>query len=171
MTIKPVLEFEPNSGTGSISVWHLSVASQCGISVWHPVVVITGAVAVELMACTLQHPLGINAPAAVAGEHVNHEELPLGPVPHMIRGQLSGFTQMCLTGQAFRQCTACSQTVVDQYRQAGWSFLWQALQVTSRSDAGLASSMPSVQWTHAVPWVMHAALLLTRGTHACNLFS
>ncbi|KAL3143295.1 Ubiquitin-like modifier-activating enzyme ATG7, variant 2 [Trebouxia sp. C0009 RCD-2024] len=89
---------------------------------------IAGAVAVELMACTLQHPLGINAPAAVAGERVNHEELPLGPVPHMIRGQLSGFTQMCLAGQAFRQCTACSQTVVDQYRQSGWPFLWQALQ-------------------------------------------
>ena len=72
----------------------------------------------------LQH-----APAAVAGEHVNHEELPLGPVPHMVRGQLSGFSQMCLTGQAFRQCTACSQTVVDQYKQHGWPFLWQALQV------------------------------------------
>ena len=94
-----------------------------------------GAVAVELMACTLQHPLGINAPAAVAGERVDHEELPLGPVPHMIRGQLSGFTQMCLTGQAFRQCTACSQTVVNQYRQSGWSFLWQALQVIGRAAA------------------------------------
>ena len=83
----------------------------------------------ELMACTLQHPLGIHAPAAVAGEHVNHEELPLGPVPHMVRGQLNGFSQMCLTGQAFSQCTACSQTVVEQYKQRGWSFLWEALQV------------------------------------------
>lgn len=109
-------------------------------------VVTAGAVAVELMACTLQHPLGINAPAAIAGEQVNHDELPLGPAPHMIRGQLSGFTQMCLTGQAFRQCTACSQTVVDQYRQAGWSFLWQALQVTSRSDVGPAHKMPSVHY-------------------------
>ena len=90
---------------------------------------LAGAVAVELMAATLQHPLGMHAPAAVAGEHVNHEELPLGPVPHMVRGQLSGFSQMCLTGQAFRQCTACSQTVVDQYKQHGWPFLWQALQV------------------------------------------
>ena len=92
---------------------------------------LAGAIAVELMAATLQHPLGIDAPAAVAGEHVNHEELPLGPVPHMVRGQLSGFSQMCLSGQAFRQCTACSQTVVDQYKQHGWSFLWQALQVRS----------------------------------------
>ncbi len=93
-----------------------------------------GAIAVELMAATLQHPLGIDAPAAVAGEHVNQEELPLGPVPHMVRGQLSGFSQMCLSGQAFRNCTACSQTVVDQYKQHGWSFLWQALQVRSASD-------------------------------------
>ena len=122
------------------------------------------------MACALQHPLGINAPAAIAGEHVDHEELPLGPVPHMIRGQLSGFTQMCLTGQAFRQCTACSQTVVDQYRQAGWSFLWQALQVTSRSDAGLASSttLCTIESCCAVGDACYSA---ADQKHACKLLS
>lgn len=88
---------------------------------------IAGGVAVELMASTLQHPEGMHAPAAVPGEQFDQDSLPLGPVPHMVRGQLSGFSQMCLTGQAFQQCTACSPTVVEQYKQHGWSFLQQAL--------------------------------------------
>lgn len=88
-----------------------------------------GAIAVELMACTLQHPDGVHAPAAQPGQRVDHAALPLGAVPHMVRGQLSGFSQMCLEGQAFNQCTACSPTVVEQYRQHGWTFLLQALQV------------------------------------------
>ena len=92
---------------------------------------VIGGVAVELMASTLQHPQGMHAPAAVPGEQFDQDSLPLGPVPHMIRGQLSGFSQMCLTGQAFQQCTACSPTVVQQYKQHGWSFLQQALQVNS----------------------------------------
>ena len=46
------------------------------------------------------------------------------------RGQLSGgFAQQCLMGSAFRQCTACSWAVVQQYRQGGWPFILQALQV------------------------------------------
>ena len=93
-----------------------------------------GAVAVELMACTLQHPDGMHAAAAVPGQHVDHTALPLGPVPHMVRGQLSGFSQMCLSGQAFSQCTACSPTVVEQFRQHGWPFLWHALQVRLTSS-------------------------------------
>ncbi|KAA6418534.1 MAG: ubiquitin-like modifier-activating enzyme atg7-like [Trebouxia sp. A1-2] len=119
---------------------------------------IAGATAVELMAATLQHPLGIDAPAAVAGEHVNHEELPLGPVPHMVRGQLSGFSQMCLSGQAFRQCTACSQTIVDQYKQHGWSFLWQALQ-----DPKMLEDLTGLTQLHAET---HARGMHYQGTEA-----
>lgn len=117
------------------------------------------------MACTLQHPLGINAPAAVAGEHVDHEELPLGPVPHMIRGQLSGFTQMCLTGQAFRQCTACSQTVVERYRQSGWSFLSQALQVTGKAEVWLACKSALCTSACAVQWMLDATLVKSTRAH------
>ena len=89
---------------------------------------IAGALAAELMAAVLQHPLGAAAPAAgsaasrgLAAAH----ELPLGEAPHMIRGQLGSFSQMCLTGQAFRQCTACSPAVVGQYRQRGADFVLQ----------------------------------------------
>ena len=97
---------------------------------------IAGALAAELMAAVLQHPLGAAAPAAgsaasrsLAAAH----DLPLGEAPHMIRGQLGGFSQMCLTGQAFRQCTACSPAVVERYRRRGADFL---LQVGSEWGSG-----------------------------------
>ena len=98
-----------------------------------------GALAVEMMASVLQHPAGIYAPAldtsgAGFGASRNPEEgeeghSVLGQVPHRIHGRLTGFTQHCLTGQAFSQCTACSACVVQQYKQQGWQFLQQALQV------------------------------------------
>ena len=34
-------------------------------------------------------------------------------------------------GQAFRQCTACSPTVVSAYRARGWDFVLEALQARS----------------------------------------
>ncbi|KAK9814486.1 hypothetical protein WJX72_006655 [[Myrmecia] bisecta] len=90
---------------------------------------IAGALAVELMTATLQHPAGAAAPPPAADPLAgNVEALPLGAVPHMVRGQLGGFAQMCLTGQAFSQCTACSGTVVREYRARGWEFLLEALQ-------------------------------------------
>ena len=54
--------------------------------------------AVELMAAVLAHPLGAAAPAAgtPASRALLEQgggELPLGEVPHMIRGQLGGFSQ------------------------------------------------------------------------------
>eukprot|EP00887_Chlorella_sp_A99_P000291 scaffold13.g291.t1 len=105
---------------------------------------IAGALAVELMAAVLQHPTGAAAPppgpppresappraggggeqqrpAAAAGEPA------LGEAPHMVRGQLGGFSQMQLTGQAFAQCTACSATVVAAYRLQGHDFVLQGL--------------------------------------------
>ena len=45
------------------------------------------------------------------------------------RGSVGGFQQACLVGQAFRQCTACSATVVSAYRERGWAFILDALQV------------------------------------------
>jgi hypothetical protein len=56
----------------------------------------------------------------------------IGKVGCCRRGQLSGgFAQHCLVGSAFRQCTACSWAVVDQYRQRGRSFILDALQVST----------------------------------------
>ncbi|KAL6760368.1 E1-like protein-activating [Haematococcus lacustris] len=99
---------------------------------------IAGAVAVELMAALLQHPQGLRAPPPpqpwVSGQRgqaagsAAQPELPLGPVPHMVRGCLSGFTQTCMEAHAFSQCTACSHRVVDAYQQGGWAFLSRVIQ-------------------------------------------
>ena len=37
-----------------------------------------------------------------------------------------------MVGSAFKQCTACSAAVVQQYRQRGWEFILEALQVRER---------------------------------------
>jgi ubiquitin-like modifier-activating enzyme ATG7 len=89
---------------------------------------IAGALAVELMAAVLQHPLRGHAPAptAAAGSSGGLDGA-LGPVPHMIRGQMFGFGQTCMVGQAFSQCTACSPVVLQQYRSHGWGFVQQVL--------------------------------------------
>jgi ubiquitin-like modifier-activating enzyme ATG7 len=69
---------------------------------------ITSALAVELLAALLQHPAGVAAPAlgstlavppnaegtaAYQATSTSEEEPALGGVPHMIRGQLNGFSQ------------------------------------------------------------------------------
>ncbi|PSC74928.1 ubiquitin-like modifier-activating enzyme ATG7 [Micractinium conductrix] len=110
---------------------------------------IAGSLAVELMAAVLQHPAGAAAPplgnggfggagAGATGDgdpsNEGQRELPLGGAPHMIRGQLSGFTQLCLTGQAFSQCTACSPAVVRAYRQRGRAFLLEGLRDPTRLE-------------------------------------
>jgi ubiquitin-like modifier-activating enzyme ATG7 len=110
---------------------------------------IAGALAVELLAALLQHPLKGHAPAgpSPAAAASSSAEGPsatgagpseaaggdavaaaLGPVPHMIRGQLSGFGQICMVGQAFSQCTACSAAVLQQYASDGWGFILRVLQ-------------------------------------------
>lgn len=104
---------------------------------------IAGALAVEMVAALLQHPLGPGAPAstcvassgkpgagaAAAGAGGVVPEPALGHVPHMVRGQLSGFSQSVMEGRAFSQCTACSAAVVGRYLEGGWDFVLQAIKV------------------------------------------
>ena len=85
------------------------------------------------------------------------------------RGQLSrGFAQQCLVGSAFRQCTACSWAVVQQYRQGGWPFILQALQVRllSCSVSCIARSLGDVA---ALPRVLQEGS--TRSTKDAVLMS
>lgn len=69
------------------------------------------ATAVELMASVLQHPDGAHAPSEVdrSGKSV------LGAAPHQIRGFLADFNTMKITGQAYSNCTACSEKVSRRY--------------------------------------------------------
>lgn len=52
---------------------------------------------------------------------------PLGSAPHMVRGQLSSFSQVAMEGWAFVQCTACSEAVVGAFRERGWGLVRAAL--------------------------------------------
>lgn len=45
----------------------------------------------------------------------------LGAVPHQLRGALSDFTQLKITGQAYKNCTACSEKVRLSASQAFFS--------------------------------------------------
>ncbi|CAD7703403.1 unnamed protein product [Ostreobium quekettii] len=93
---------------------------------------IASSLGVELLAAMIQHPEGIHAPAlrspSASNATSSSADGPLGGVPHMIRGQLSGFSQVCMEGRAFSQCTACSLTVVEGYLAEGWDFVQRSLQ-------------------------------------------
>eukprot|EP00210_Caulerpa_lentillifera_P002929 g2796.t1 len=79
---------------------------------------IAGALAVELMVSLLHHPSGGQAPVSNS---------PLGSIPHMIRGSLSNFTQLCMTTPAFHQCIACSPLVAKSYLQNPLQFVTLAV--------------------------------------------
>ena len=87
---------------------------------------IAGALAVELLAALLQHPAGVDAPAPGPRDAAGAAAA-LGPVPHMLRGQLSGFSQVAMEGRAFSQCTACSEAALAQWRARGADFVLEAL--------------------------------------------
>lgn len=87
---------------------------------------VAAALAVELLACLLQHPLKGGAPAAT-GSWDSPCESPLGMVPHQIRGFLSRHHYMTPSCTAFSMCTACSPRVISEYRSKGWEFVLEAL--------------------------------------------
>jgi ubiquitin-like modifier-activating enzyme ATG7 len=97
---------------------------------------VAGSLAAELAAATMAHPRGAAAPAAgtpaaaaaaAARLAAGEEPPPLGDPPHMVRGQLTGFSQVCLSGQAFARCPACSPAAVRAYRAGGAAFVLRAV--------------------------------------------
>lgn len=93
---------------------------------------IASALLVELLVSVLQHPLGASAPATLARTSSSADaeeavEHPLGIVPHQIRGFLSTFSNLNITGRAYDCCSACSDKIVDAYRSQGWDFVLKAL--------------------------------------------
>ncbi|XP_051128943.1 ubiquitin-like modifier-activating enzyme atg7 [Andrographis paniculata] len=84
---------------------------------------IASSLAVELLIGILHHPSGILAKAEFSRSTVTADEQPLGILPHQIRGSLSQFSQMTLVGHASDSCTACSSTVVSEYRKRGLDFI------------------------------------------------
>lgn len=105
-----------------------------------------GALAVELMVSVIQHPQGIDAPAATSPSAADSDddlESCLGIVPHQIRGFLSRFTEVLPSTSAFVSCTACSQLVIDAYRSEGFSFLMRVF-----NDSNLLEELTGLKKLH-----------------------
>jgi ubiquitin-like modifier-activating enzyme ATG7 len=84
------------------------------------------ALLVELLISVVQHPLGAAAPAPTSSTE-DRGEHPLGLVPHQIRGFLSTFSNMSISGKSYNCCSACSDRIVDAYNADGWDFVQKAL--------------------------------------------
>lgn len=83
----------------------------------------SGGIAVELLVSMLQHPLGPSAPASKKDDDIGNN---FGLIPHQIRGSLSSFQNMILTGSSYNQCTACSPKIIDAFEKGGFDFLEKA---------------------------------------------
>ncbi|KAE8375805.1 hypothetical protein BDV26DRAFT_283181 [Aspergillus bertholletiae] len=93
------------------------------------VAAIASALLVELLISVLQHPLGAAAPAPTS-RNDDRGSHPLGLVPHQIRGFLSTFENLCVVGRSYKCCSACSEKIVDTYKEKGWDFVHKALNET-----------------------------------------
>ncbi|CAG9761098.1 unnamed protein product [Ceutorhynchus assimilis] len=92
---------------------------------------IASALAVELAVSILQHKEGHNAPAFYKMSNQGDERNPeaenpglLGLVPHSIRGFLSHYEQIIPATLKYNQCVACSDFVLEEYRNRGMEFLF-----------------------------------------------
>jgi ubiquitin-like modifier-activating enzyme ATG7 len=106
------------------------------------------ALLVELLVSILQHPLGSEAPAPKTTPGQTEYERdppthPLGLVPHQIRGFLSNFKNMLISGQSYDCCSACSPKIVDEYKKGGWEFIKRAL--TEKDYVSELSGLAEVQ--------------------------
>ncbi|KAF7719183.1 Ubiquitin-like modifier-activating enzyme, family atg7 protein [Penicillium ucsense] len=90
------------------------------------VAAIASALLVELLVSILQHPQGAAAPAP-ATRSDDRGDHPLGLIPHQIRGYLASFENLTVTGKNYSCCSACSDKVVDTYRELGWDMVKRAL--------------------------------------------
>ncbi|KAF9426171.1 Autophagy protein 7 [Podila epigama] len=98
---------------------------------------IASAMAVEMLVSLLHHPSGVRAPAdrGDAGEDDSGASgsdrtsgSTLGLLPHQIRGFLSRFKNLLISGQAYDRCTACSDAILETYEREGFEFLLKVFQ-------------------------------------------
>jgi ubiquitin-like modifier-activating enzyme ATG7 len=86
------------------------------------------AMGVELAVTMLHHPLRGYAPADQPGPPLGleSEAAGLGKLPHQIRGFVTNFSSLIVTGEPFKHCTACSTPVVEGFKAGGFDFLLRA---------------------------------------------
>ena len=82
-----------------------------------------GALSVELMVGLLHHPLKHHAPADESKPVFQACDRRLGLLPHQIRGYLTHYQNIVTHGPAFKQCTACSPIVRQEYEKNKFGFL------------------------------------------------
>ncbi|KYR00447.1 autophagy protein 7 [Tieghemostelium lacteum] len=89
------------------------------------------AAAVELMVSVLHHPQGGRAPGETQNELNSEISTPLGIVPHQLRGFLSYYQTLPLFANPYKNCTACSQPVINEFKEHGWEFVLRVLNDSS----------------------------------------
>ncbi|KAG7746782.1 hypothetical protein KL912_003911 [Ogataea haglerorum] len=87
------------------------------------VALMAASLAVELMVSVLQHPDRQYAPHSAQDSCTV-----LGSLPHQLRGFLHNFEMLKLSATNFRYCSACSVSVVQEFKSRGWEFVKQALE-------------------------------------------
>ncbi|ANB14742.1 Atg7p [Sugiyamaella lignohabitans] len=98
------------------------------------VALLAAALAVELLSSVLQHPLKALAPPYKGEEDVDsgdqsssNDPTALSITPHQIRGFLHKFDAMKIWGPSYDKCSACSEKVVEHWKNDGWEFVKKAL--------------------------------------------
>lgn len=86
---------------------------------------ISAAYAAELFVSLLHHPLQHHAPASEDQNKLQNTDL--GKLPHHLRGNLSDFETSIFYGRAFDQCVACSQFILNSYREDREGFMLRVL--------------------------------------------
>jgi len=79
--------------------------------------------AVELMVAILHHKEGAQASADLSIPVSEPTSSAFGLIPHSIRGFITHFNNMLVTGQAYDKCTGCSKLILDEYKSKGFDFL------------------------------------------------
>jgi ubiquitin-like modifier-activating enzyme ATG7 len=112
---------------------------------------IASALAVELMASLLQHPLGGLAPHE---DQDSDERGILGIVPHQIRGNVHDYRQDLVHGSVNALCVACSVNIRQAYHTQGFAFISRVLNQPSvlLESSGLSKIINEIEQYGDVDW-------------------
>ena len=123
------------------SVTDRTLDQQCTVT--RPgIAAIASALLVEILVSLLQHPLGHLAPAPAfpmegSGDH------PLGIVPHQVRGYLATFENKVIQGKSYDCCSACSNKIIDAYKDGRWAFVRRAI-----NEKGYVEELSGLEEVH-----------------------
>eukprot|EP00759_Apiculatamorpha_spiralis_P035391 PhF_6_TR36177/c1_g1_i1/m.52706/K08337/ATG7; ubiquitin-like modifier-activating enzyme ATG7 len=88
---------------------------------------LASAYAVEIMAGIVNHPRGVEAPAAMGSEEEDDCLSNLGLLPQQIRGNVYNIEQVIMLCGYFPKCIACCDVILETYKRDGFDFVAKAL--------------------------------------------